>query len=56
MIIEFTKQVVFKDCEGTVLKVYEIGDRVTATAKAPHYFVTGMGGIYFDEARLVEGE
>lgn len=51
--IEFTKRVVFKDCDGTVLKVYEVGDREVSTAKGNHYFVTSMGGIYFYEAREV---
>jgi hypothetical protein len=50
MKIRFIKQVVFKDMHGTVLKTYNIGDVVEYTAKAGHYWVTGMGGIYFNEA------
>lgn len=54
MQIEITKQVVFKDREGNVLKTYEVGSILEATADAGHYFVTSMGGIYKDEAKLVE--
>lgn len=51
MNIKFIKRVVFSDQNGTIVKVYEIGDVVEYTAKADHYFVTSMGGIYFDEAK-----
>lgn len=50
MTIRFTKEIVFKDREGNVLKAYGVGDTALATAKTAHYFVTPMGGIYFDEA------
>jgi hypothetical protein len=52
MNIKFTKQVVFKDWNGKVLKVYEIGQIINATCDAGHYWVTNMGGIYKDEATL----
>lgn len=48
--IEFVKRVVFSDLAGTELKVYEIGDRETFTAKDGIKFITPMGGIYDDEA------
>ena len=52
--IEITKEVVFRDCVGTELVRYRVGDRIRATAKSDTYFVTGMGGIYFSEAREVD--
>lgn len=55
--IEFVKRVVFKDMYGTVNKVYEIGDRCEAHDHADSlYFVTGMGGIWRDEAKRVDEE
>ena len=50
--IKIVKQVIFKDRDGNVLRVYEIGDMVKFTAKDDDrgYFVTAMGGIFFDEA------
>jgi hypothetical protein len=56
MKIEFTKEVVFKDMHGTVLKTYSVGDQVDYTAKAGHYWITSVGGIYFDEAKEVTNE
>lgn len=50
MFIEFTKEVIFKDMLGNVVKVYSIGDRLKYTYKFDTYWVTAMGGIYFDEA------
>lgn len=52
-LIEFTKPVIFRDNTGTIVKEYAVGERVTATAKSEHYYVTGMGGIYFHEAKEV---
>lgn len=54
MKIEFTKEVIFKDMHGTILKVYAVGDQVDYTAKAGHYWITSMGGIYFDEAKEIK--
>lgn len=56
--IRFVKEVSFKDCNGTVLKTYGVGDVVTATCMVGDggygsYYVTGMGGIYTDEAEKV---
>ena len=53
--IKFIKQVTFKDMYGTILKVYKIGDKIKFTSKNMNgaYYVTGMGGIYFDEATEV---
>jgi len=53
MQIRFIKQVVFKDRDGTVLLTYNPGDMERATAKHTNYFVTPMGGIYFDEAEEI---
>lgn len=50
MKIRIIQRVIFKDNTGTILKTYEVGDVLTATAKGSHYYVTPMGGIYFDEA------
>ena len=54
-LIVFTKQVTFRDSEGTILRDYSVGDVVQATADTGHYYVTPMGGIYHDEARIVNG-
>lgn len=54
MQIRITKEVVFEDWEGTIFKVYKVGDIIKATADAGHYWVTFLGGIYKDEAELVE--
>ena len=52
--IIFTKQVVFRDRNRTVLKVYEIGDTVEYTAKTDTYYITSMGGIWFEEAQEMQ--
>ena len=52
--IEFTTSVVFKDWHGTIVKTYHPGDIVKASAETPYYFITPMGGIYFDEAKRVQ--
>ena len=52
MEIEFTKEVIFKDMTGAVLKTYKPGDVIEATFDAGHYFGTAMGGIYKDEAKV----
>ncbi len=51
--IRFTKRVVFRDCKGTELKIYEPGDIINATAFTSTYYVTPMGGIYKDEAETI---
>ena len=51
--IRFTKRVIFKDREGTVLRTFEVGDIHEATADAGCYWVSSPGGIYKDEAELV---
>jgi hypothetical protein len=50
--IRLIKKVVFKDREGTVLKVHDVGEVVKATFDAGDYFITNIGGIYKDEAVL----
>jgi hypothetical protein len=52
-LIRFTQRVVFKDCTGTVTKVYEVGDTEEFFGKTSTYYITSMGGIYFDEAEEV---
>lgn len=51
--IRFTKQVVFKDQNKNVVKTYEVGDTCKASGCTETYFITSMGGIYFDEAEAV---
>ncbi len=53
LLIVITKQVTFRDGEGAIIRDFSVGDVVTATADTGHYFVTSMGGIYHDEARIV---
>lgn len=48
--IRFTERVVFKDQKGTVTHVFEIGDTLKASHDNGRYFVTGVGGIYHEEA------
>lgn len=50
MKIKFIKNVTFKDASGDVVAFYPIGAVIEASAKTGTYFVTPMGGIYFDEA------
>lgn len=52
-LIVFTKQVTFRDSEGTIIRDFSVGDVVSATADTGTYFVTTMGGIYHEEARIV---
>lgn len=48
--LEITREVVFRDANGTLLVKYRVGDTVFASAKGAHYYVTPMGGIWFNEA------
>ena len=50
--IRATKRIVFRNQGGAEVKVYEIGDLIDATHATETYWVTTMGGIYFDEAEL----
>ena len=54
MKIEMTREVVFKTQDGTILKVYALGQIIDNVYKAEHYYVTPMGGIWFDEAKEVD--
>lgn len=54
MKIEMTKEVVFKTEDGTVLKVYVVGQVIENVHKAEHYYVTPMGGIWLDEVKEVD--
>lgn len=54
MRIEITKEVVFKTQDGTILKVYPVGHILDNVHKADHYYVTPMGGIWFDEAKEID--
>lgn len=56
--IRLLKKCVFKDRSGNVVKVLEIGDTLTFTAKITFhmgggYYACAPGGIYFDEAEEV---
>ncbi len=48
--IQFTKEVIFKDMLGNVTHHFNIGDKLKFLNKTSTYFITGVGGIYFDEA------
>lgn len=55
MKIKIIRKVVFTDQSGRILIEYEVGDILDASGKVDHggsygYFITSMGGIYFDEA------
>lgn len=53
--IQITKKVTFKDWQGTVTRVYNVGDVIEATYEDMSYFVHSYGGIWKDEAvRLPE--
>jgi len=52
MFIEFTKEVIFKDMLGNVVKVYSIGDRLKYTYKFDIYWVTAMLWVVFISMRL----
>jgi hypothetical protein len=54
--IQFTQQVVFRDQTGTVTHQFEVGDTLRASHDNGRYFVTGVGGIYHDEAARVVSE
>ena len=56
MRIKITKKVTFRNRYGDVLAEHEVGAVIEASAKGTHYYVTPMGGIYFDEAREIENE
>lgn len=52
--IAFTQQVVFKDSSEVISHSYEEGDVLPFYSKNNSYWVTPVGGIYFDEAKEVE--
>jgi hypothetical protein len=52
--IRFTRRAVFKNQAGKIVKVFEIGDTYRASGCTETYFITPMGGIYFDEAEPVD--
>lgn len=52
--IRFTKRVEFRDQNRTLVKAYDVGDTCRASGCTETYFITPMGGIYFDEAEAVE--
>lgn len=52
--IRITQTVTFRDQSGTIVKQYQVGDIVQAThASERGYYVTSMGGIWFEEAEFV---
>jgi len=53
MKIKITKEVTFKDRSGAVVAFYPVGAIIEASGKTSTYFITPMGGIYFDEAEEV---
>lgn len=52
--IRFTKEVTFRDSEGTTIAAFDVGDVIQASCDTGHYFVTPIGGIYHTEAEKVE--
>ena len=55
-LIVFIIPVVFRDVTGAVVQEYAVGDVVTASSQTQSYYVTTMGGIYFNEARPLDDE
>jgi hypothetical protein len=51
--IRITRTVVFTDLNKKILQVFEAGDILVATKKTSDYYITSMGGIYFDEAEEI---
>lgn len=54
-LIVFTQDVTFKDRMDNVIREFKVGDITDATADNGTYFVTSMGGVYKEEARVVNG-
>ncbi len=57
LLIEFVKDVFFRDQEGTVQFHYVPGNRIWSNGLMPpynHYFVASPGGIFVDEATAVD--
>ena len=48
--IRFIRYVVFKDWNGKITHEYQVGDTLQASHDTGMYYVTGVGGIYHDEA------
>ena len=51
--IRFVKEVTFRDCQGTILAHHNVGDSVEFRGKTQHYFISSLGGIWFDEAEEI---
>ena len=55
--ILFTRDVTFRDCTGAITHEFKIGDSIEATheirGNGGGYFVTAVGGIYYDEAKRI---
>jgi hypothetical protein len=45
--------IVFRDQSGNALRTINAGEVLEATADTGHYYVTSIGGIYYDEAEIV---
>ena len=54
--LRITKEVIFTDQDGRVVRVYRIGDIIYASGDAGHYWIHSMGGIFKNEAVLVESD
>lgn len=54
MKIKFIKKVVFRDQCGGVIKSFDEGDQIEFSYKTENYWITSLGGIYFDEAEEIE--
>lgn len=52
--IRIVHPIVFRDQSGNALRTINAGEVLEATADTGHYYVTTMGGIYYDEAEVVD--
>lgn len=52
--IRIIKEVTFRDMHGTILVIYPVGHMLEATAVTSTYYVTAMGGIFFNEAEWIK--
>jgi len=53
MKIIFTKQVIFREFGGKILKQFNIGDTVEYSTFNNIYYVTSWGSIWADEAEIL---
>jgi hypothetical protein len=54
MLIRFTKDVEYIDLETNTLHKFKVGDTLTAVGAAEDYWLTSIGGVWFDEVELIK--